>query len=61
MQSAQTGDPVIKVMKVGLGSGTITSIDGRINCGADCDENYASTTTVDLRAVPDPLDPFSRF
>ena len=61
MPSAQTGDPVIKVMKVGLGSGTITSTDGLINCGGDCDENYASTTTVNLRAVPDPVDTFSRF
>jgi len=61
LPSAQTGDPVIKVMKVGLGSGTITSTDGQINCGADCDQNYTSTTTVNLRAAPDPLDPFSRF
>ncbi len=61
MPSAQTGDPVLKVMKVGLGSGTITSTDGQINCGADCAQEYTSATTVELRAVSDPMDTFSRF
>ena len=50
--SAQpAGDPPLKVMKMGLGSGTVTSADGRINCGADCDENYAGTDTVVLTAT----------
>ncbi|HEU4433458.1 MAG TPA: hypothetical protein VFR51_08685 [Pyrinomonadaceae bacterium] len=62
MPSAQTGDPLIKVMKVGLGSGTITSTDGLINCGDDCDENYPSTTTVNLRAATsDSVSTFSRW
>jgi hypothetical protein len=33
--SAQGDDPEMKVMRTGLGSGTIASADGRINCGAD--------------------------
>ena len=50
--SAQpAADPPLKVMKMGLGSGTVTSADGRINCGVDCDENYAGTDTVVLTAT----------
>lgn len=50
---AQPNDPALKVMKTGLGTGTIISTDGAINCGSDCDENYPTTITVELRAVPD--------
>src|SRR5438105_1384771 len=32
------------------GSGTITSLDGRIDCGLDCSESYAANTTVTLFA-----------
>ncbi|MFN3480893.1 MAG: DUF1566 domain-containing protein, partial [Thermodesulfovibrionales bacterium] len=41
------------ISKSGTGSGTVTSSDGGINCGADCSEQYASGTTVTLTATPD--------
>jgi hypothetical protein len=49
--SAQGDDPEMKVMRTGLGSGTIASADGRINCGADCNENYAGSDMVTLTAT----------
>lgn len=52
-------DPELKVMKMGLGSGTVTSADGRINCGSDCDENYLSSDTVVVTASPDPGSTFA--
>jgi hypothetical protein len=42
----------LRVMKMGLGSGTVTSSVAGINCGADCDETYAAATTVTLTATP---------
>lgn len=42
----------LKVMKRGLGSGTVTSSVAGINCGADCDETYGSTASVTLTASP---------
>jgi hypothetical protein len=35
-----------------LSSGTVTSSDGRINCGATCSASYASGSTVVLTATP---------
>jgi hypothetical protein len=50
-------DPELKVLKTGLGGGTVTSDVGHpgINCGvgADCRHGYLSTDTVELTAVPD--------
>src|SRR5688572_20845450 len=42
----------IKFMKMGLGSGTITSSTG-INCGAGCDGTLESGTSITLTATPD--------
>jgi Divergent InlB B-repeat domain len=43
---------VLKVMKQGLGTGTITSAPaGMIDCGADCDESFALTAPITLTAV----------
>src|SRR5262245_48660057 len=42
----------LKVMKMGLGSGTVASNPPGINCGADCDESYASGVSVTLMATP---------
>jgi len=44
----------LTVRKRGSGSGTVTSADGRISCGADCSSKYARSTRIDLKAVPDP-------
>jgi len=43
---------VLKVMKTGLGAGTVTSSLAGIDCGADCDETYGGTVTVTLTAAP---------
>ncbi len=59
--SAQTRTPALKVMKVGLGAGTVTSTDGSINCGPTCSAGYPAARMVELIAAPDPLDSFSRF
>jgi uncharacterized repeat protein (TIGR02543 family) len=42
----------LSVEKTGDGSGTITSNDGRINCGLDCSESYRAGTVVVLTATP---------
>ena len=42
----------LKVMPMGLGSGTITSNPPGIACGAACDRTYAATDTVTLTAAP---------
>jgi hypothetical protein len=36
------------------GSGTVTSLDGRVNCGPDCFESYAANSAVTLAANPAP-------
>jgi len=43
----------LSINKIGLGTGTVTSTDGLINCGADCDDFYLSSTDVTLQAFPD--------
>jgi len=46
---------LLKVMKTGLGEGTITSLPaGMIDCGADCDENFALTAPITLTATAAP-------
>ena len=50
----QSGAPELKVTKIGLGLGTVTSRDTRINCGTDCQENYTTPDTVILDARPGP-------
>lgn len=37
----------------GSGSGVVTSLDGGINCGSDCDETYDEGTSVTLNASAD--------
>jgi uncharacterized repeat protein (TIGR01451 family) len=44
----------LTVAKTGNGSGTVTSVPAGIDCGADCQENYAAPTTVRLTATPAP-------
>jgi hypothetical protein len=43
----------LTVEKAGAGTGTVTSDDGGINCGTDCDELYEPDTLVTLTATPD--------
>ena len=43
----------LSVNKTGIiGSGTVTSSDGAINCGSTCSASYTSGTTVTLTATP---------
>jgi hypothetical protein len=42
----------LKVMKTGLGSGTVTSTTPGINCGATCDGTFLSSASVTLTAAP---------
>jgi hypothetical protein len=43
MDPVSTG-PTLSVTKTGTGSGTVTSNDGGIDCGADCSQTYAAGT-----------------
>lgn len=43
----------LTVAKTGSGVGAVVSTPPGINCGADCDEPYASATPVTLNAIPD--------
>ena len=42
----------LTVKKAGSGNGTVTSIDGKINCGTDCSEMYVQETMVSLTPAP---------
>lgn len=44
----------LSVVKMGLGSGTVTSSPAGINCGSDCSESYGSGQMVTLTAVANP-------
>ncbi|MEK6279104.1 MAG: hypothetical protein AABN95_02010 [Acidobacteriota bacterium] len=46
-------DPPLKVLKMGLGSGIVTSSPAGINCGPTCEAGYAGTDTVTLTATAD--------
>lgn len=48
------GSVELRVLKMGLGSGSITSTPLGIDCGGDCAESYARGTTVTLTAAADP-------
>jgi hypothetical protein len=48
-----TRNPTLTVLKSGIGSGTVTSSPGGIDCGNDCTEVYAPGTKVTLRAKAD--------
>src|SRR5207342_1274417 len=42
--------PLLTVTKTGSGSGTVTSLDGGINCGATCSADYSAGLGVHLDA-----------
>jgi len=43
----------LTVTKTGTGSGTLTSLDGLINCGSDCSSTYNYSSSVTLTAAAD--------
>jgi hypothetical protein len=43
---------LLTVTRTGSGTGTVTSADGFINCGATCTHSYAGGTVVTLSATP---------
>jgi hypothetical protein len=56
-----TGDPttiyppathMLTVVRVGTGSGNVTSTPAGINCGVDCTESFTSGTSISLVAIP---------
>ncbi len=47
---AQTAE--LRVLKTGLGDGTVTSNVGSLSCGFVCDQTYGSTVTAVLTATP---------
>src|SRR5436190_19576470 len=51
VSAGQLGMSDLKVMKMGLGAGTITSSPAGISCGTDCDETYGSSDSVTLTAA----------
>jgi len=52
-------DPPLKVLKMGLGSGTVTSSPAGINCGGTCEAGFATSDTVTLTATADPGSSFT--
>lgn len=44
--------PLLTVSLAGTGSGTVSSSDGGIQCGADCSEGYAPGFNITLTATP---------
>jgi len=55
----RAGAQDLRVMKKGLGSGTITSVPPGINCLTDCDETYSLGQLVTLTATADPGSTFA--
>src|SRR5574341_1146951 len=59
--AVQGGAVDLKVMKMGLGSGTVTSSAPGISCGTDCDEPYSSAVSVTLTVMAGPDSTFVRW
>src|SRR4051794_14583348 len=51
----------LKILKLGLGSGTVSSSPAGIDCGTDCDEPFGSPVSVMLTAVAAPGAVFLRW
>ena len=52
--SETSSSHTLSVSKIGTGSGTVTSNDGKINCGVTCSGVYNSGDSVTLTATPAP-------
>jgi uncharacterized repeat protein (TIGR02543 family) len=52
--TAPNGSSTLWVSKNGNGTGTVTSADGAVNCGAYCSDVVPNGTTVALQAMPAP-------
>ncbi|MBK1641101.1 hypothetical protein CKO12_04270 [Chromatium okenii] len=48
-----TAGYVLNVIKKGTGSGVVTTTDGKINCGMDCNESHTNGQSVTLKAIAD--------
>ncbi|WP_242466191.1 beta strand repeat-containing protein [Chromatium okenii] len=48
-----TAGYVLNVIKKGTGSGVVTTTDGKISCGMDCNESYMNGKSVTLKAISD--------
>jgi hypothetical protein len=53
------GPGTLSVVKTGTGTGTVTSTDGLISCGADCAQGYGALMQVTLLATPGPNSSFA--
>ncbi|MBF0316958.1 MAG: DUF1566 domain-containing protein [Nitrospirae bacterium] len=54
------GPPVsLSIGKIGMGSGTVKSNDGQINCGNTCSTMYEQDNTITLTATADALSAFN--
>jgi hypothetical protein len=52
--------PLLTISKAGTGNGTVTSLDGNINCGSTCSKVYdVGTSSVTLTASEDPDSTFT--
>ncbi len=49
----------LNVTQKGTGTGTVTSADGKINCGTDCNESYVKGQSLTLTALADSGSVFS--
>jgi hypothetical protein len=50
-ENAPPGNHTLSVARSGSGSGTVTSTDGQVNCGATCSHPYGDGTQVTLSAA----------
>jgi len=53
------GDPSFKLTVTVTGDGVVTSANGDINCGSDCDQTYTESTEVRLTATPNSGETFN--
>jgi YD repeat-containing protein len=45
---------MLTIQKNGSGSGNVSSLDGLIDCGGDCSEEYGANSIVSFNRIPDP-------
>jgi hypothetical protein len=60
-RQSSTPKNLLKIIKAGTGTGTVTSSPAGISCGADCSQRYNSGTSVTLTATPAAGSAFTRW